>query len=161
MASLGRTGGPGGLGLDRGLGGARGPVVTTMARFWFSRAWPDELSVVTSLGCSLRQWLLFHKVSSAATRRASRSPAAKIQNTPAKLWRRSARPSGCASAWLCRLQRPFFGHHFCFRMSRSPFSCSSKILQRGKKDWFQTLLALDMHVHVASQQDSRQIHQMQ
>lgn len=137
MASLGRTGGPGGLGLDRGLGGAGGPVVATMARFWVSRLGPgpDE-SVVTSLGCSLRQLLLFHQVSSAATRRASSSPAARMQKTPAKLWRRSARPSGWASAWLCRSQRPFLGHHFCFRMSRSPFSWSSKILWKRNTELF-------------------------
>lgn len=135
MASLGRTGGPGGLGLDRGLGRTGGPVVATVARFWVSRLGPgpDELSVVTSLGFSLRQWLLFHQVSSAATSSASSSPAARMQNTPAKLWRRNALPSGWASAWLCRSQRPFLGHHFCFKVSRSPFSCSSNILWQEKQ----------------------------
>ena len=137
MASRGSTGGPGGLGRDRGLGGAGGPTVAT--RFWASRPapglwpWPDGWSVVvavTSLGWARRHGWLFHQVSRAATSRASSSPAARMQKTPAKLCSRRARPSGWASAWLSRSQRPLRGHHFCFRMSRSPFSWSSRILRR-------------------------------
>lgn len=122
MASLGRTGGPGGLGLGLGLGRGRSG----------SGPWVGAAFSVTSLGCSRRQRLLLHQVSSAATRQASSSPAARMQKTPAKLWSLRDLPSGWASEWLSRSQRPFLGHHFCFRMSRSPFSCSSRILQGGE-----------------------------
>lgn len=86
------------------------------------------LSSVTSLGCSCRQRLLFHHISRAATRQAKRSPAARMQKTPAKLCSLSDRPSGWALLWLLRSQRPVRGHHFCFKTSRSPFSCNSRIL---------------------------------
>ncbi len=88
---------------------------------------------VTSLGCARWQRGPFHHDSRAATRKASSSPAARMQKTPAKLCSLRARPSGWGSACLSRSQRPFRGHHFCFIMSRSPFSCRSRILKlKGK-----------------------------
>lgn len=52
-----------------------------------------------------------------------------MQKTPAKLCSLRALPSAWAPAWLVRSQRPVRGHHFCFSTSRSPVSCSSRILQ--------------------------------
>lgn len=93
---------------------------------------PDHPSSVTSLGCSCRQRLLFHHASMPATRQARSKPAAKKQKMPAKLCSLRERPSGCVVAWLLSSHRPVLGHHFCFMMSRSPFSCSSKILEQIK-----------------------------
>ena len=92
------------------------------------------LCSVTSLGCSWRQRLPLHHASSPATRQASSRPAARMQKTPAKLCSLRERPSGLAPAWLLRSQRPVRGHHFCFMMSRSPFSCSSRILGGGGEE---------------------------
>lgn len=85
--------------------------------------------VQTSLGVSWRHRLLVHHSSRAATRQASKSPTARTQKTPAKLCSLRALPSAWALVWLVRSQRPVRGHHFCFSTSRSPLSCSSRILQ--------------------------------
>lgn len=94
---------------------------------------PTHPCLVTSLGCSCRQRLLFHHASMPATRQARSRPAARKQKMPAKLCNLRERPSGCVAAWLLRSHRPVLGHHFCFMMSRSPFSCSSKILQQYRE----------------------------
>lgn len=83
----------------------------------------------TSLGASWWHRLLFHHNSRAATRQARRRPIAKMQKTPAKLCSLRDLPSAWALAWLMRSQRPMCGHHFCLSTSRSPVSCSSRILQ--------------------------------
>lgn len=83
----------------------------------------------TSLGVSWWHRLLFHHNSRAATRQARRRPMAKMQKTPAKLCSLRDLPSVWALEWLVRSQRPVCGHHFCLSTSRSPVSCSSRILQ--------------------------------
>lgn len=83
----------------------------------------------TSLGVSWWHRLLFHHNSRAATRQARRRPMAKMQKTPAKLCSLRDLPSVWVLEWLVRSHRPVCGHHFCLSTSRSPVSCSSRILQ--------------------------------
>lgn len=89
----------------------------------------EAMKIPTSLGVSWWHRLLFHHNSRAATRQARRRPMAKMQKTPAKLCSLRDLPSVCALEWLVRSQRPVCGHHFCLSTSRSPVSCSSRILQ--------------------------------
>lgn len=69
-----------------------------------------------------------HHVSRTAMRQESTIPAARMQNTPARLLMSRAPPFCFASTEEYRSHWPFLGHHLCLRMSMSPLCCSSRIL---------------------------------
>lgn len=91
-----------------------------------SSSWGTSSS--TSLDGTREPFLLLHHVSRTAMRQESTIPAARMQNTPARLLMSRAPPFCFASTEEYRSHWPFLGHHLCFRMSMSPLCCSSRIL---------------------------------
>lgn len=88
--------------------------------------WPSGL---TSLEGTLEPFRLVHQVSTVAMRQDSTTPAASTKNTPAKLWMSKALPFFLVPTAEYRSHGLSRGHHFSFRMSISPFCCSSRILE--------------------------------
>lgn len=91
-----------------------------------SSSWGTSSS--TSLDGTREPFLLLHHVSSTAMRQESTIPAARMQNTPARLLMSRAPPFCFVSTEEYRSHWPFLGHHLCLRMSMSPLCCSSRIL---------------------------------
>jgi hypothetical protein len=82
----------------------------------------------TSFDGTREPFLRLHHVSRTAMRQESTIPAARMQNTPARLLMSKAPPFCFASTEEYRSHWPFLGHHLCLRMSMSPLCCSSRIL---------------------------------
>lgn len=89
---------------------------------------PGLPQLLTSLEGTREPFLLVHQVSTMAMRQESTTPAASTQNTPAKLWMSRALPRCLVCTAEYRSHGLSWGHHFSFRMSMSPFCCSSRIL---------------------------------
>ena len=90
--------------------------------------------LLTSLEGTREPFLLVHQVSTMAMRQESTTPAASTQNTPAKLWMSRALPRCFVCTAEYRSHGLSRGHHFSFRMSMSPFCCSSRILTHTQID---------------------------
>ena len=89
---------------------------------------PGLPQLLTSLEGTREPFLLVHQVSTMAMTQESTTPAASTQNTPAKLWMSRALPRCLVCTAEYRSHGLSRGHHFSFRMSMSPFCCSSRIL---------------------------------
>lgn len=80
-----------------------------------------SVKIFTSLEGTLDPFFLLHQVSTIAMKHDRTTPAANIQNTPAKLLMSRALPLCLVSTDEKRSQCPLCGHHLCFSMSMSPF----------------------------------------